>query len=114
YDEHSLYSVDKKTRDMYFTKVDDNKLSISRDIKKDTFFKQQNIFSIDVTKEKYDVILSRNMFIYFDEIKRIQATQIIIDMLNEGGIFIKGHADYIYKNKNLKNIAFGIYKKIYN
>lgn len=112
YNEHSLYSVNTDLKTKYFTKIDDKNFVIAESIKREIFFKQQNIFTIDTTREKYDIILSRNMFIYFDEKNRKKATQVIVDLLQNGGIFIKGHADFISQHKNLENLTFGVYKKI--
>jgi chemotaxis methyl-accepting protein methylase len=62
--------------------------------------------------KKYDIILSRNMFIYFDAKRRERATDIIVNLLKKDGIFIKGHADNISEHKNLKYLEFGIYNKL--
>ena len=36
----------------------------------------------------------------------------IIKQLKKDAIFIKGHADQIYNHEKLKNIKYGIYKKV--
>ncbi|MEO1953354.1 MAG: CheR family methyltransferase [Campylobacterales bacterium] len=110
YDEHSLHNMEKSIIEKYFSKVEDNKYKLSSFITSHTFFKQQNIFEIDISKESYDIILSRNMLIYFDEEKREKAVDIILKMLKSDGIFLKGHADNIPTGYNLKNIALGVYK----
>ena len=110
YHEHSLHNVDDLTRENYFSITQDKQYTLQSHILTNATFKQQNIFEIDTTQEKYDVILSRNMFIYFDEAKKAKAVEIITKMLDHDGIFIKGHADNIAPNKNLNNIAYGVYK----
>jgi len=111
YDEHSLHKIDPETKNKYFQKTDEGSYEISNTIKQHTQFLQKNIFDLKNSSEKYDIILSRNMFIYFDESKRKEATFIIINMLKQNGIFIKGHADNIYEDEKLEKISFGIYKK---
>jgi len=111
YDEHSLHKINQKTRERHFTKNQNNHYEISSEIKRLPTFSQMNVFDLAGTTNEYDVILSRNMFIYFDETKRKKATEIIADALKPDGIYLKGHADQIYKHPNLKNVAFGVYKK---
>jgi len=50
--------------------------------------------------------------IYFDEIKKDKALDIIQSMLKVDGIYIKGHADHIKQHPHLENIEYGIYKNI--
>lgn len=112
YDEHSLHKIDEETRRNCFDKTQDNCYQISSRLRDSVSFRQNNIFDLDSSSEEYDVILSRNMFIYFDDEKRKLATDIIANLLKPDAIFIKGHADHIYKHPQLENIAYGIYKKI--
>ena len=112
YNEYSLHKLDKQLKESYFTKVDDNKYKISSELRKSVNFSQKNIFNIEDEKEKYDIVLSRNMFIYFDNEKRKIALDIILNILKMDGTFIKGHADHINNNPNLNMIKYGIYKKV--
>jgi len=111
YNEHSLHNVAEDIKEKYFTKVDNKHYQISKNLRDSVRFSQQNIFNISQNSPKYDVILSRNMFIYFDDAKREEALNIILNLLNSDGIFIKGHADHIKKHSRLQNIAYGVYKK---
>jgi len=112
YEEHSLHKIDKSTRDLYFTQTENNSYIISSMLKNSVSFYQKNIFDIENEDGKYDVVLSRNMFIYFDDEKREKALNKIVNILKPEGIYIKGHADYIKNHPNLENIEYGIYKKI--
>ena len=110
YEEHSLHKVTLREREKYFVQKSQGKYEIRDDLKKNILFLQKNIFDI---KEKncFDIVLSRNMFIYFDDKKRELALNIIVALLRDGGIYIKGHADQIKEHKSLKNIHYGIYSK---
>ncbi len=111
YDEHSLHKIDTQTRDKYFTLDSGSLYEVIDSLKNIPKFEQKNIFDItDIAK--YDVVLSRNMFIYFDEDKRKIATDIVANLLKSGGIYIKGHADHIYKHPKLDKLAYGIYTKL--
>jgi len=111
YDEHSLHKLDTKIRDKYFRRNEEGHYEISSHIKSHANFFQNNIFNLDSKSSKYDIVLSRNMFIYFDDEKRKEALNIIINLLKQNGIYIKGHADHIKPSSELKSIAFGIYEK---
>ncbi len=111
YDEHSLHKIDEHLRTKYFNKNEENHFEIIEMIKNSVKFEQKNIFDLANEKSKYDVILSRNMFIYFDDEKRELALNIISNLLKTNGIYIKGHADHIKNHPNLENIEYGIYKK---
>ena len=111
YDEHSLHKIDTQTRDQYFDSVE-NHFQIILSLRDRPRFEQKNIFDISNENSKYDIVLSRNMFIYFDDEKREIALNIIANILKPNGIYIKGHADHIKKHENLENIEYGIYKKV--
>jgi len=112
YNEYSLHNLSQDIRESYFTQTDNKTFQIKSFLQQQVEFKQQNIFEIDIKYEYYDVILSRNMMIYFDDIKRKEAIEIITKSLKRGGIFIKGHADLFNHSIMLQNLSFGIYKKI--
>ena len=111
YDEHSLHKIDVNDREKYFSKNSNNLYEISKFLKKQTSFLQQNIFEIKNEDSKYDIVLSRNMFIYFDNEKRKKALDTIVNILKPNGIYIKGHADHIYKHTQLKSVCYGVYVK---
>lgn len=111
YEEHSVHKLTQELRGKYFSKDTKSHYEIIPMIKNSVLFKQKNIFDLSDSQESYDVILSRNMFIYFNDTKREEALNIIANLLKHNGIYIKGHADHIKKYVNLETIAYGIYKK---
>jgi len=111
YDEYSLHNIKTQIRDKYFTQNEQKFYEIKTSIKEKPKFFQENIFEINISLKKYDIVLSRNMFIYFDDENRKKALQVIVDILKPNGVYIKGHADYIQKHESLKNLTYGIYSK---
>jgi chemotaxis protein methyltransferase CheR len=109
---HSLHKVDEAIKSKYFTKTDSGLYQVTQRLRDIPRFEQKNIFEISDERSSYDIVLSRNMFIYFDIEKRAEAVDIIVGLLKVGGIYIKGHADYIKAHPKLESIEFGIYKKI--
>ena len=111
YNKHSLHKLESKIKENYFQKEGDF-YSVDSSLKKQVNFSQQNIFHLEGKKDLYDVVLSRNMFIYFDKKHREKATKIIVNLLHKDSIYIKGHADQISAHPKLENIAFGVYQKV--
>jgi len=111
YDEHSLHNLDANLRKEYFVQNEKNIYTISSPLRLKPDFYQANIFEIDSSQKKYDIVLSRNMFIYFDDANRKKALEIIVGLLNPQGIYIKGHADYIEAHNELTNLRYGVYSK---
>jgi len=110
YSERSVHKLSEVQKENYFFKNSNGIYEVIPRLKKRVQFEQHNIFELD-GKNDFEIILSRNMFIYFDEVKRNAAVDIIVNLLKEGGHFIKGHADNIYKHPSLKNVCYGVYKK---
>ena len=111
YNSHSLHKAENEVVSKYFTKTSENLYQISKEFRVKASFEQKNIFELKDDKNKYDIVLSRNMFIYFDVQKRVEAVEVIANLLKHDGIYIKGHADYIEVHDKLENVEFGVYKK---
>jgi len=111
FEEHSLHKLSENMRSKYFTK-NRSTYQISKTLREHVKVQQKNIFDLKNVNEKFDVVLSRNMFIYFNDEKRALALDIIVNLLHEGGVYIKGHADYIKKHDKLSNTSYGIYTKV--
>ncbi len=95
YSGRSLYHINENLIQNYFTKENES-YKISNFLQKKVTFIQENIFNLSKNKiGTFDIILCRNLFIYFDEEHRKKATDIIINLLNQNAILILGHADII-------------------
>ncbi|WP_321777829.1 CheR family methyltransferase [Sulfurimonas sp.] len=112
YKKRPLHKLNANLKAKYFNIDENNSYKISPFIKNQANFKQNNIFDLHNEINKFDIVLSRNMFIYFDNEKRLEALNIIINLLKPDGIYIKGHADHIHPHKHLQSLKFGIYKKV--
>ncbi|BAF69900.1 CheR family methyltransferase [Nitratiruptor sp. SB155-2] len=84
-----------------------NRFCIDEQIKKYISFSVKNLFNLERESSKYDFILCRNLFIYFDQKKKLEALQILSERLLTGGYLIVGKADHIDKDiANLKKIGY--------
>lgn len=111
YSERELHKLDENIKYKYFQKTESG-YKIKCFLKNNTEFINDNIFSLSTSKYgSFDVILSRNLFIYFDDLYRKKATEILYKMLKPNGYLIMGVTDRIYENSNFKKITNSIYQK---
>ena len=95
----------------YFIKNGDN-YKLKDEIKKMVQFKKFNLFT-DTNKEKYDLILCRNVLIYFDENSKTKVIKTIKNCLNSNSYFFLGHSEGIVNmDKELKFIQPSVYKLV--
>ena len=110
YSERELHKLDQDTKLKYFKKSD--RYMLIDELKNRVEFINDNIFSLSSSKYgKFDVILSRNLFIYFDDLHRKKATEILYDILKPGGYLIMGVTDRLYEGINFNKISNFVYKK---
>jgi len=114
YPSRRVMYVPQNILERYFEKAGDS--YILKDEYKFVKFVQKNLFDKDIENlGKFDFILCRNLFIYFDEKKRIEALNIFKKLLNSGGYLILGHADIVKNSQGYeieKYNGFQILKKI--
>lgn len=94
YNERSLHRVNSTILNKYFISLA-NSYTVKKSVKKHTLFVESNLFENDIlTLGKFDLIFSRNMFIYFKDDKKIEAYQ-RLELLkkNLSSKIYLGHAD---------------------
>jgi len=64
------------------------------------------------TPYKFDLVMLRNVLIYFDRTTQNEVIRKVVDTINPGGYLILGHSESILKNEfPLEVIAPTIFKK---
>ena len=64
-----------------------------------------------MAKKPFDLILCRNVMIYFDSLTREKLIDRFYDATKAGGYLYIGHAESISKNNKYKVVKPAIYKK---
>jgi len=99
----------------YFTKIG-QLYKIDEELRQAATFKQANIFDTNIVElGHFDVIFSRNMLIYFNEVDKQKCFKTFHTLLKPQGYLFLGHADANSLNKKLfMSIKRGehLYKKI--
>lgn len=95
YSERSLHRLSEFQKERFFTKKDD-KFFIKKEILPRCEFKILNVFDDAMFNlGKFDIVLSRNMMIYFDDEFRLKCVERLHRMLKPEGRFYAGHADLV-------------------
>ncbi len=94
YDASHVESVPEKYINKYFDKTD-TKYIVKKEVKRLITFDYHNLMHVGIQKN-IDVILCRNVLIYFDESGRQQTERRFYDALNYGGYLLIGHSEFLF------------------
>lgn len=101
YNEKSIVAVPDDLKKKYFTKVG-NSYQIADEIKKCVTFKEHNLLT-DTYPKDFDLILCRNVVIYFTEEAKDMIYRNFYDSLKKDGVLFIGSTEQI---TNYKDIGF--------
>lgn len=93
--ERSLARLPPDVRESYFEPENGHHRRIIQDLRESVRFAPANIIDPASTAKlgKFDVILCRNVLIYFDDAARLMAANTLYDCLNPGGYICLGHSE---------------------
>ncbi|CAM3885520.1 CheR family methyltransferase [Mesobacillus zeae] len=94
YSERSLNEVPSDIKNKYFSK-EDSLYKVSSEIKKPVHFKKQNLLE-DRFEGPFDLIVCRNVLIYFTEEAKDRLYHKFSSSLRPGGIFFVGSTEQIF------------------
>ncbi|MDW7674179.1 MAG: protein-glutamate O-methyltransferase CheR [Bacillota bacterium] len=111
YNEKALVNVEKSLLNKYFTNVE-SVFTVKDELKKNIKFMQQNLLK-DSFEKGFDVILCRNVVIYFTEETKFVLYQKFFEALRPGGVFFTGNTEQIFRAKEIgfTSIAPFFYQK---
>jgi len=112
YNEKSLVNLNNEYINKYFKKIEEDKYEIKDFIKNNVTFNKMNLLFDDFEK-KFDLIICRNVVIYFDNDAKEKLYKKFYDALNPGGVLFVGSTERIfnYKAFGFTSIAPFFYKK---
>lgn len=96
YDEKSLQGLPAEFKEKYFTKVGARAYQISDDIKKRVKFRQHNLLK-DKYDTNYDLILCRNVMIYFTEEAKHDIYKKFYGALKKQGVLFVGSTEQMLR-----------------
>jgi chemotaxis protein methyltransferase CheR len=95
YRKNSFRTTDPYFKNRYFSEVEDGTFRIADGMKRNVNFSYLNLIDPFKTRflGKMDVILCRNVLIYFDNASRKKVIENFYDRLTDGGYLLLGHAE---------------------
>jgi len=113
YEEQNLTNVPPNYLQKYFRKLENGKYQVLDNVKARVQFKYHNMLK-DPFDKGYDLILCRNVVIYFDVDAKRQLYRNFANALRKGGMIFVGGTERIfeYKELGLELIEAFFYKKI--
>ncbi|MDA8157568.1 MAG: protein-glutamate O-methyltransferase CheR [Deltaproteobacteria bacterium] len=117
YGSYTLRNASAEILKKYFVKMDDDLYGINDEIKKITSFRNVNLIDAKEVKKlnEFDVVLCRNVIIYFDAESKKKSITNIYESLKKGGYLFLGHSESLHSVTSLfKLVGFGktpLYKK---
>ncbi len=103
YGARSLMRLPTSVTDRYFTRAEDGHFQLIPDLCSSIRFTRVNVMdrAAMAAHGRFDVILCRNMLIYFDDKSRREAIGNMYDCLVDGGFIFLGHAESMSRVSSL-------------
>lgn len=112
YNEKSIAGLPKEYVDKYMTKIGEKNYQVNDEIKKCVEFKQHNLLKDEYPKD-CDMIVCRNVVIYFTDEAKTEIYRKFNNSLKKGGILFVGSTEQIinYRDLNYSSLKSFFYKK---
>lgn len=109
---NQITGMDKKYLDKYFLSQSDGTWAITESIKRQVSFKKHDLLK-DPYERNFDLILCRNVFIYFTSETQARLIKNFVQSLKPNGYFIVGSAEQIMDPASfgLQRVSYCIYQK---
>ena len=95
YDSKKFRQTDEKYLRKYFNPVNENKYELDKNIRTGVGFSKKNLIKDKIAGE-YDIILCRNVMIYFNKDNQKKVIGKFYEALKPGGFLIIGHSESLY------------------
>ena len=87
-------------------------LLVTRELRSRVSFEQVNLVQPLPDVGQFDVILLRNVMIYFNKDTKSSVVASLLNVLRPGGHFIIGHTETLHEiNSTLQSVAISIFRK---
>lgn len=112
YPKKELEKVPALMREKYFQPQNDGMLRASKELRAAIQFRSHNLMDTDKRAHQYDLIMCRNVMIYFDIEVRRELIRKLEGSLRTGGYLLVGHSELLTGgNTILKSAGLAAYKK---
>lgn len=109
--EKSVSELPELLKLKYFDRLPNGTYQVKDEIRDNVVFKYHNLMDEISFKKNFDLIVCRNVMIYFDESTKENLIRRFYDATNEGGYLYIGHAESMPKNMGYEFVEPAIYRK---
>jgi chemotaxis protein methyltransferase CheR len=113
YDPVSLKNVDKKYMDRFTHPAPDGKIVVNDDIKRNVTFRRFDLIDGGSFGNFFDLILCRNVMIYFSESQKSKLINSYFNSLNSGGYLVIGKTETLTPDTKNSFVAVNGIERIY-
>lgn len=100
YGRESLKNIPSLWEKKYFTQQGSDHFVLSEEVRKQVQFRRLNLMEPFVFKQPFDLILCRNVMIYFDQPTRNTLINKFYDVLKPGGYLFIGHSETVQRESS--------------
>ena len=111
YNVEALEALSDKWIDKYFIKLSDKKYQVCDRIRNEVAFRFHNLMDPIKFKKQFDLILCRNVMIYFDTPTKDALCDRFYDATEDNGYLYIGHAESLSKNTRYIKKQPAVYRK---
>ncbi|MBR6101654.1 MAG: protein-glutamate O-methyltransferase CheR [Ruminococcus sp.] len=109
--EQALQELPDEWQRKYFTRHVNGTYQVTDDLRSNVVFKYHNLMDPICFKKKFDLIVCRNVMIYFDEQTKEELVNKFYDATEPGGYLYIGHAESAPKNMRYEIVQPAILRK---
>ncbi len=111
YDKNVVSELPESWQKKYFKALPNGQLQVTQALRKEVVFKMFNLMDNIITKKPFDLIVCRNVMIYFENDTKEALIERFYNALRPGGYLFIGHAETITKNVPFTQLQSAIYQK---
>lgn len=111
YKKEALAGLSQQWIDKYFVKLSDNMYQVCDKIRNEVVFRYHNLMEPITFKKKFDLILCRNVMIYFDPPTKEALCERFYDATEENGFLYIGHTEVMPAKTRYRKQCPAVYQK---
>lgn len=111
YTEQSLKNIPEEWRKKYFMPMPHGLFKVSDVIRNNVIFKYHNLMDEINFKKEFDLIVCRNVMIYFDDETKSKLCRKFYNATAQGGYLYIGHAENAPDDMPYKKLVTAVYRK---
>lgn len=111
YSKAAMENVSAEWKEKYFIQIDEDNFRVKDIIRKNVVFKYHNLMDSINFKKKFDLIVCRNVMIYFDNETRDDLCSRFYNATEDNGFLYIGNSEMV-EHMPYKKVKHAIYRKI--